>query len=106
MIVRNNCNLLFTLGSKEYQATVVKRRGLLAQVEYSQAEGIKASVWVPDAELKPKAGRRRPLAVADKAGTATALVMSNEPYMFTALSIVVVGASGDLAKKKTFPVRS
>ena len=43
------------------------------------------------------------MTVAEHAEAATCEMLGREPYMCAALSVVVVGASGDLAKKKTYP---
>jgi glucose-6-phosphate 1-dehydrogenase len=45
----------------------------------------------------------KPLTVSEHADVTTSDLLSREPYMSASLSVVVVGASGDLAKKKTYP---
>jgi len=108
---------------------VVERRGLLLRIDYADPPpgSGKTSAWVPDADAtlvahaeahggaraaaEPAAGAvvssRTGLSAAAVAGAAaaarSAAVVKLDAYMTSALSVVVVGASGDLAKKKTYP---
>jgi hypothetical protein len=52
---------------------------------------------------KEKMRRKRQIMMAKESEANSQLQIISEPYMVSALSIIVVGASGDLAKKKTFP---
>ena len=85
---------------------VVTRSGLLAFVEIEASDGAKISLWLPQAQLNRAAvvGQApRPLRRATIAEQRAAAEVSTAAYMTSALSVVVVGASGDLAKKKTYP---
>lgn len=107
---------------------MTKRRGLLICVEFEANVGIKSLLWVDkfkllsaaaaqvDGSLKVKQAeelanemlgaemrRQRAVSMAQQSETNSQLTIISEPYMVSALSIIVVGASGDLAKKKTFP---
>ena len=56
-----------------------------------------------DATEEKEGAAPQRLTIAEHADMVTSDLLSREPYMSASLSVVVVGASGDLAKKKTYP---
>jgi len=56
-----------------------------------------------DADEEKDGAAPQRLTIAEHADMVTSDLLSREPYMSASLSVVVVGASGDLAKKKTYP---
>mmetsp|Transcript_37637 Transcript_37637/g.76103 ORF Transcript_37637/g.76103 Transcript_37637/m.76103 type:complete len:237 (+) Transcript_37637:68-778(+) len=92
---------------------VMKRRGTLVQVTFTE-NGTGKMSWIckwrepanaagsPVSEAAEMVPKRR-MSVAATKGAESNIKISNEAYMAASLSVVVVGASGDLAKKKTYP---
>ena len=112
-------DVFFLQQGMKQQGTVTASKGLLLKVEFIRNESVKGSCWVPSSSVTfiQQAPTQPPKQISKTSSTMlhmdsyrgsvalakSASYINKQDYMTNALSIVVVGASGDLAKKKTYP---
>lgn len=83
---------------------IIKKRGRLLQVQYQSGNGANFTAWVDECQPYNGGGSEETrgyiesnrLSVAEAAEADSDAQISAQAYMTSALSVVVVGASGDL----------
>lgn len=113
-VVRPGDIVSFKLEGHARRGIVAKRKGMLIQVNYTIGD-TEQSAWIekwdivsePDkfpGEKSPLSDpRAKRISLAEAAEAESNALIAKQVYMNSALSVIVVGASGDLAKKKTYP---
>ena len=112
-------DVFFLQKGMKQRGIVTASKGLLLKVEFTKNESVKGSCWVPSSSVTyvQQAPIQPPKQISETSNTMlhmdsyrgsvalakSASYINTQDYMTNALSIVVVGASGDLAKKKTYP---